>query len=406
MEAVPFQPVPRLPSRSMLSTFNIILIGAFLCVVMLLVLSSLLHSGIAGVREWCAANALGIAAFILYALGKELPPLVAYEVANGLYAAAAAAMLAGFRRFFAMPVPWKALGAGIAAVVAAIAVFHYGFDSFTLRTITVGLFQAAVCIAIGFTVLRSREIRSSRYPYLFTIAMVVLVAAGHTLRGIIHFTHADTLTSLLQPSDWNVFFLSAGTLVLPVLTLGGVMMVHERLMAQAEHAANRDFLTGAWSRRAFFGHAERELLRARRTGREMSVLLLDVDHFKSINDNYGHTGGDRVLMDLALRAETVIRRIDYFARIGGEEFGVLLIETDQTSALAVGERLRSALERTKYAGASTLGIGQIAAYSVSVGVATLRDEETFAELMRRADAALYRAKDSGRNTVVCASSIP
>jgi hypothetical protein len=154
-------------------------------------------------------------------------------------------------------VPWKVLGAGIAAVVAAIAIFHYGFDSFTLRTITVGLFQAAVCIAIGITVFRSREIWSSRYPYLFTIVMVALVVAGHTLRGIVHVTHADILTSLLQPSAWNVFFLSAGTLVLPVLTLGGVMMVHEAMMAQAEHAANRDFLTGAWSRRAFFGHAER-----------------------------------------------------------------------------------------------------------------------------------------------------
>jgi diguanylate cyclase (GGDEF)-like protein len=124
---------------------------------------------------------------------------------------------------------------------------------------------------------------------------------------------------------------SARTLMLPVLTPDGVMMVHERLMAQAEHAANRDFLTGAWSRRAFFWHAERELLRASRTGRKISALLLDVDHFKSINDNYGHTGGDRVLMDIALRAETVIRRTDYFARIGGDEFGVLLIEMDQTS---------------------------------------------------------------------------
>jgi diguanylate cyclase (GGDEF)-like protein len=136
----------------------------------------------------------------------------------------------------------------------------------------------------------------------------------------------------------------------------------------------------------------------------MSVLLLDVDYFKRINDNYGHTGGDRVLMDIALRAETVIRNIDYFARIGGEEFGVLLLQTDQTSALNVGERLRSALDRPKYASASTIGIGQIAAYSVSVGVATLRDGKTFAELIRRADAALYKAKSSGRNTVVCASS--
>lgn len=383
----------------MLSAFNILLIAAFLCVILLLVLSSLLRSGSPGVKTWFVANVLATAAFILYALGRELPPLLAYEAANGVYAAAAATVLVGFRQFFARQVYWTALGVGIALVVAFIALFHYWFDSFALRTVTVSVSQAAVCLAIGLTIIRSRNDWRSRYPYFFTVAMSMVVAAGHGIRAIIYVAKADQLTSLLQPSPWNLFFVSAGTMVLPVLTLGGVMMVHDRLMAEAEHAANRDFLTGAWSRRAFFELAERELSRARRVGRSLSLLVLDLDNFKTINDTAGHAAGDRVLVDIVSRAATAIRSVDYFARIGGEEFAVLLPETDRSAALIVAERLRAALERP--ASASTKGSPGIAAYTASIGLAVLRDSEPFQELLRRADAALYEAKASGRNRVVC-----
>jgi diguanylate cyclase (GGDEF)-like protein len=174
------------------------------------------------------------------------------------------------------------------------------------------------------------------------------------------------------------------------------MMVHDRMMAKAEHAANRDFLTGAWSRRAFFELAERELARARRGAHAIALLAIDIDHFKSINDTLGHQVGDEVLVDMALRVETVTRSIDYFSRVGGEEFAVLLPDTDRPAALMIAERLRAALDRSK-AG------GQAAAYTVSIGVATLRGTDSFRELMRRADAALYQAKAMGRNRVICES---
>lgn len=376
----------------MLSVFNIFLIAALFCVVMLLVLSSLLRSGLPGVREWAAANALALAAFILYAFGKELPPLIGYEVADGVYAAASAAMLVGFRRFFSRAISFPAIGAGIACATLAIALFHYGFDSFALRTVTVSIFQSAVAAAIGLTVRRNGNATRSRYPYLFTQAMTLAIALGHGARAVIYAAKSDQLTSLLQPSAWNLFFVSVGTMAWPVLTLGAVMMVHDTMMAKAEHAANRDFLTGAWSRRAFFEFAELELTRARRTGRTLSLLLLDVDHFKKINDTLGHAAGDCVLVDVVPRAMAAIRNVDYLGRIGGEEFAVLLPETGLACALAVAERLRAALEAKSEHG--------IAEFTVSIGAAALRDAEPFHELMRRADASLYAAKISGRNRVV------
>jgi diguanylate cyclase (GGDEF)-like protein len=382
----------------MLSPLHIFLIAALLCITMLFVLTSLFRSNVPGIREWWVANILGFMAFVLYAFGKELPPLVSYEVANGVYAAATAAILAGFRRFFGKGVPIRLLAAGTTAAVLGIGIFHYVVDSFALRTITVSIFQSVVCLAIGVTVYKSRKNRPSRYPYLLTATMALVVATGHAVRGAIYLANPVELTSLLQPSPWNLFFVSLGTLVLPVLTLGAVMMVHDTIVARAEHAANRDFLTGAWSRRAFFEIAGRELARGSRTGRRLSLLLLDVDHFKSINDTFGHAAGDQVLVDVVLNTRTAIRNIDYFARIGGEEFAALLPDTDQAPALTVAERLRETMGRPASAGDGTANAA-LPGYTVSIGLATQRDTESIEDLMRRADAALYRAKASGRNCV-------
>jgi diguanylate cyclase (GGDEF)-like protein len=388
----------------MLSPINILLISAMFCIVMLCVLASFVHSEIPGIKEWSAANGLAFIALLLFVMRDAIPDVLSFEAANGLMAASSAATLIGFRRFLGQTLHATALGAGIALMMLGVAVFHYAVDSFALRTATVTIFQGIVCLAIGLSVLRSGKIVRSRYPTFFTGSAALLVALGSAARIIVYATGTDVATSVLEPSPWNLFFLSAGTMVLPVLTLGAVMMVHDAMLAKAEHTANRDFLTGIWSRRAFFELAERELLLTRRTGRPLSLLLFDVDRFKSINDTHGHAAGDRVLVDITLRADAAIRNIDYFARVGGEEFAVLLPETACAAALMVAERLRATLEKPATPD-NAKGESGVAAYTVSVGIATLRGAESFHELMRRADAALYQAKASGRNMVVCETDL-
>lgn len=375
------------------STLTILVIGAFLCIIMLLVLSSLWRTAIPGVREWTAGNALAVAAFFLYAFGKSLPPLAAYELANAVNAAASAALLLGFRRFLGRSAPLPLLAAGVALLTAAIAVFHYWIDSFALRTLAVALYQGIVFGAIALAVLKSGKTALLRYPVLFTGAMAITVAGGHLIRGVLYVAGPEIPVSLLQPSAWNLLFLSASTLVMPVMTLGGVMMVHDAMMQKSEYAANRDFLTGAWSRRAFFEHAQHELARARRLGSNIALLLIDVDHFKQVNDRFGHATGDRVLIDIVRKSEALLRNIDYLGRIGGEEFAVLLSNADREAALAVAERLRQTLQAAPQAD------GADNAYTVSIGVAILRESESFESLMQRADAALYRSKAAGRNQV-------
>ncbi|MDO9216143.1 MAG: GGDEF domain-containing protein, partial [Lacisediminimonas sp.] len=126
----------------MLSNFHILLIGALLCLLMMLVMLSMWRTGIPGVREWTCGNLLGCAAFLLYAFGRDLPSFLAFEVANAVYAAAGAAILIGYRRFFDRPIYLVWIAASVVVVFAGIAFFHYQLDSFLGRTIVIALHQA------------------------------------------------------------------------------------------------------------------------------------------------------------------------------------------------------------------------------------------------------------------------
>ena len=158
-----------------------------------------------------------------------------------------------------------------------------------------------------------------------------------------------------------------------------------------------DHLTGLANRRAFFEAAEHELHRWQRVPRPLSLAIIDADHFKGVNDRHGHAAGDAVLRHLAAALGASFRALDIVARVGGEEFAVLLIGTPQEGAEAVAERLC----RTVAAQRVRFGDEEIS-YTVSVGVATMTEGvATVEELMKRADAALYRAKAAGRDRVAC-----
>ena len=165
---------------------------------------------------------------------------------------------------------------------------------------------------------------------------------------------------------------------------------------ELERRAYIDFLTGLANRRHFLERAESELARTLRYGRELSLLMLDLDHFKHINDTYGHKVGDIVLNRFSELCRTALRDVDIAGRLGGEEFAVLLPETDWDQALEVAERLRTTILATQI----PLGSGLPLRFSVSIGVAALADKDTNIDmLLHQADLALYRAKSEGRNRV-------
>lgn len=163
------------------------------------------------------------------------------------------------------------------------------------------------------------------------------------------------------------------------------------------NAATHDFLTGLLNRRAFEEAAREEVLRWRRGRDPLSLLVIDADHFKRINDTYGHGAGDEVLRTLAAAIEDQIRDLDVAARIGGEEFVVLLPSTDLVGARACAERVRQAVEEIRI----TLTDGRLVRATVSIGISQLsRARNTIELLLQGADAALYEAKRRGRNCSV------
>lgn len=169
-----------------------------------------------------------------------------------------------------------------------------------------------------------------------------------------------------------------------------------RLETHFRELANIDTLTGLPNRRSFLDKAQTELARASLTGTPLSLLMLDIDHFKAINDRFGHAGGDASLIVFCMACRLALREQDVLGRIGGEEFAVLLTDTDIAGAVATAERLR--------AGVETLGADAVEArlLTVSVGVAGLMEGESLDQLLNRADRALYTAKMEGRNRVVMA----
>jgi diguanylate cyclase (GGDEF)-like protein len=171
---------------------------------------------------------------------------------------------------------------------------------------------------------------------------------------------------------------------------------HKKVLQELERLSQIDALTGLANRRHFMALAEQELSRAARYGGPLSVFMMDIDHFKVVNDTYGHQTGDLVLQQLGSLCRETLREIDRVGRIGGEEFAVILPHTDGVRALEVAERLRQAVARCEVA----LEKGLPLHFTLSIGVTTLVGiGANIDTLLGQADSALYEAKRGGRNRV-------
>lgn len=199
-----------------------------------------------------------------------------------------------------------------------------------------------------------------------------------------------------------------GELARAVRTFAASLDGHRRREVELRAQAGTDALTGVANRRAFLERADDEVHRALRYGHPLSLLMIDIDHFKQVNDVHGHAAGDAALVRLVEACGPELREHDVLARLGGEEFVVLLPHTDPTRAMLVAERLRQAVERAPVDPPRNAS-GGVFHITISLGSATLRNDRTAAPseslstLLERADQALYGAKHSGRNRVVGSS---
>lgn len=164
----------------------------------------------------------------------------------------------------------------------------------------------------------------------------------------------------------------------------------EQLNLQLQHFALTDHLTGLFNRRYFEGQMTSFLIEHKDFSKPFVLLLLDIDHFKRINDNFGHQVGDIVLQELSSKLQNATRMEDVVSRIGGEEFTILLPNTDEPTGYRIADELRKSLEQSRW---SCVPI------TVSIGIAVVKQEDTDTMILKRADQALYASKNLGRNRV-------
>lgn len=405
---------------------------ALLSLAMLLVLGSLLRSGIPGTREWFAGNVAIVISLPLVALRGTIPDLVSVVAANIIVSLSGALYYAGCARLLGRPPHWRRQIAGIALVGAAIAWWRYIEDNIPMRVVVATGYATIIFLAVAVLLLRWRPRNRSPYNYWFTAALAILFAGCQAARGIYFMTLPAPSGPHMFDSLWNIALLTVGTIIMPVMTMAAIMMVHDAMMADVEDAANHDHMTGALSRRRLetlareltegatrrkralpkmssrpstlsglrSGGRGRNRPYTRALARQLSFLIIDLDHFKKINDTYGHAGGDNVLREFTQMVRASLRDGDALGRLGGEEFGILLPDTDAVAALAIAERLREQSEAHVVQG--NFGTCR---YSISIGVATWVENETFDSLNARADGALYQAKNGGRNRVCADKSL-
>ncbi|MBU1690325.1 MAG: GGDEF domain-containing protein [Gammaproteobacteria bacterium] len=348
-----------------------------------------------GMGKWAAAMFLETLTWTLIAARGTIPDVFSVIVANGLKAASHALILAAiyeFQQRRGPQWPYYFVPIALAMVMAAILV-----DDIGGRFIWGGLIFGFQLVLIGHALLSDQETRAGRaWRLLFGgVAMIVLVLGLRAIAALSgHSEFAQPQNSLtLHPIQLISFIAIMATALLG--SIGFVLMIKERTDREIMHLAMTDSLTQVPNRRALMAYAEHAM--ARRNGSPLAVLMIDVDHFKRINDTHGHPIGDEVLRKVATRLASRLRGHDLLGRYGGEEFCVIAPDADIEGALTLAESLRETIASipfaTEHGGLSI---------TISIGISRCPPNviRELTEVLAEADAALYTAKQTGRNKVV------
>lgn len=355
-----------------------------------------LHPGhTRGAKLWALAS-LSISAGLGFAILPLTPENAGGWILGGatLFAAGTGLQYSGIRTFLDKETGWRIPLLVVALVFVQTAWSALIHPDIRFRSIANSLVFAAVDAACARMLLV--RVRSPlRTAYWLTGISFAALAAMFLVRALdIAYSSPQSYGLYAQlPINQITFFLAS--IAQLSLGFGFVLMLNYRLADELEHLAARDFLTGAFNRRSLEQEASQRLLRCTRKNETLTAMMVDVDHFKKINDRFGHAAGDEVLRRLAVLAQGVIRTGDYFARYGGEEFCILLDSVTRDQAWRMAERLREV-----YAGTS-VRFGDEAIHStISIGVADSgKAGDSLSRLFGAADEALYRAKQEGRNRV-------
>ncbi|MCX7176305.1 MAG: GGDEF domain-containing protein [Proteobacteria bacterium] len=382
------------------------LVSAFLAAIVLLFQARGFPPDIRGLREWGMGCALIFVAALFNGLRGMLPDFVAIVLGSLAIEAGIAMVYIGLLRFNDRAIPTRLLVAVMLLNLLSLVYFTHFEYSFRARVIIVPGTTALLFGLCLIAVLKGRPGHKLRFgdgfATLFFFAETLISLARVALAIWVEPPPADLLTATLSQQLYQADLsgYSLGTLLMAV---GLILMANDRLKEALQYLAGHDTLTGAFARRAFIDLAEREQARGRRSGQPMVLLMVDLDHFKTVNDSHGHQVGDLVLQRFAGIAQACLRRQDIFGRYGGEEFMVMLPDTSRDTALMVAERICATVAKTPVI---IEGQDSSIRITVSIGVAVGDYKTGLDRLIGLADEAMYRAKAAGRNRVEYAADAP
>lgn len=354
-----------------------------------------------GLGSWIAALTVRASAFAMFAsesLAADPNALVLAVTLVGLSLTLQAASLLAFGNH---KLPAWAHSAALAGL--AVPFMLLAGDPGSRILFAALAFGTALAVLAGVTVqLRAPMSGGTRALLIGSLALASLVCFGRALGSVMV---SDPTLAFTAPTQWQsvtlVAMFAAGT----ASSCAYLLLLKERADAAAARLATLDPLTGAYNRRTFHETAERELARARRAAQPLSMIMLDLDHFKGINDRLGHLAGDDVLRRVVEAVQTTTRATDSVYRYGGEEFVVILPLRDREELMVVAERLRTAVLDLEIEHPANPSIDVV---SVSIG-ATLIDEEQLdlsdEQWFWVVDRAMYAAKSGGRNQVRLATGV-
>ncbi len=347
-----------------------------------------------GLRTWTAALAVQTMAFGLFFLRGTIPDVLSVILGNAALSVCFALFLAAIGQFQQRSLP-RALFWTPPLVLTVV--FGFLMDNIGARVIVSGLIFSAQ-IALALTALLSRQYRvSGRGKYLLVVGFVLMIVAlGIRILGIVIAPHSFPGMLLDAPIQTVTFVTTFITLIMT--SNGFVLMIKERADERLRMLAMKDRLTGIWNRIRLEEAGQQEIARLERYGHPVSLIIADIDHFKQINDKFGHGAGDMILKGFCEIVQRCIRTTDVFGRWGGEEFVILLPNSGYASAEPLAERIRAAVERHEFEGGLRI--------TASLGLAICQPDDTWESWLDRADKALYRAKNTGRNRVETESLPP
>ena len=352
-----------------------------------------------GYHWWVASLLLFALAISSIGLRGLVPPWVALVGPTALGMASLLAIAEGHRRFSgASQAPLLPIAVALITLTLMTAL-HDPANPLRHRAIgACGVGLLGIVVGWQFLTLTPAALRRSGRWCALLLGSFGLIRFARGLQ----FTLAGSGFDVLAPQISSILSYAANAVFATLWGFGFMMLCTARLESELEQSRQSlrklsrvDPLTGLLNRRAFFSDARAELARSRRYPAPLTLLMIDIDYFKSVNDEHGHLSGDQLLRELSNRFRQELRGSDLLARIGGEEFAALLTQTPLPEALQIAERLRAAARDTVID-----ADGEAVARSVSIGAADCDPAPIDLEqLLRDADAALYRAKDAGRDCV-------